>query len=550
MHSFFLLIMAFAVPLMGMYEGNRILFSLSQGQTEQAIELYQEFQKSKGKHDFALLHQVCHVLLDQGFKSREPEDQLMAIFGAGLAMNDRSFYLLEQGLKSPFPQIQVAALNFLGKSHQDEAYPLINKMMASPYALIRLEAAYQLALIKHPKATAQIESLMQKVDPAAHAVFPQLFALSGDDAALKILRKLMNHTDHEVRIAALISAAGSGRDELLPQIRKLAAQHDIRQQEAAALALGVFQDQPSEPVLRTMAKSVHPNVQIAALTSLYILGSKESIPPLQTYAKQGDLFAIQALGSIPGSEEILASLAKVAQLQIRLNATLALLELKDDRCLNGLFEILLRDSRDLAFTEIATPGKALKARKAIPSAHALGEESELLLELSLQFREEVLVKAIELKEETFLLLANKLFAAKQNELIPMLVTLLVNLDTEKSIALLKQQQQKAGAPLIRAYATLGLVKLKEDNYYRELLKEWILSQKDREMMKFRTFVPFDLRDTYELTPQETSRFLIESIQVLAETQEQDSIDLILHLLKEGHPRNRPVLAGLLLKVAN
>src|SRR5262245_57945501 len=105
--SFLLIFLVCAAPLMGIYEGNRILFVLSQGQTEQALELYQDLQKSEGKHDFPLLQQICHLLLDQGFKSKEPEDQLMAIFGAGVAMNDKSFYLLEQGLKSPFPQIQV-----------------------------------------------------------------------------------------------------------------------------------------------------------------------------------------------------------------------------------------------------------------------------------------------------------------------------------------------------------------------------------------------------------------------------------------------------------
>lgn len=548
MTKFLIFAFFFTFPLFGLYEGNRILFVLGQGQTEQALGLYQEHQKTRGKHDFALLQQMCHIILDRGFKSNEPEDQLMSIFGAGVAMNDSAFYLLEEGLKSPFPQIQVVALNFLGKSHHDEAAELINKMMASPYALIRLEAAHGLAQMKHPKATAQIESLMQKVDPKAAPLFPGLFALSGDDAALKILRKLMNHKDHEVRIAALISASETGRDELLPQIRKLASQHDIRQQEAAALALGTFQDQYSEALLRKLALSTHLNVQIAALKALYTLGIKESAIPLQNLAKSGNIFAIQALGTIPGSEETLVILAKTPQIQIRLNASLALLALKDDRCLGGLLDILLCDCRDLAFSEISTPGKALKAWKAIPSAQAQGEDSDLLLELSLQFREEVLVQALELKENTFLYLAGRLFEAKQNDLIPILVTLLANLDTDQSIAFLKREQQKAGAPLIRAYATLGLVKLKEEGNYTQLLKEWILSQKDREMMKFRTFVPFDMRETYELTPQETARFLIESIQVLAETQEQDSIDLLLHVLKEGHPRNRPVLAGLLLKV--
>lgn len=549
----FLFILLCFQPLTAVYEGNRILFVVSQGSLNQALDLYQELKSIKGKHDFNLIQQMSLILIDQGFKSKDAEDQLMSIFGAGIAMNDKTLYILEEGLKSPIPQIQVAALNFLGNTQHDYAYDLINKMMGSPYAIIRLEAALQLAKSKHPKAAGQIESLMQKVDPRAAPLFPPLFALAGDDASLKILRKLMNHQNHEVRIASMIGAAAHGRDDLIPQIRKLASQNDVRQQEAACLALGMFQDQHSEPILRKLSGSPHPAVRVAALKSLYILGIKEASIYLREIAEGGDLFAIDALGSIPGSENTLARISTSGNVHQRINATLSLLKLKDKRALNGLQEILLRDPRDLAFGEISTPGKGLKAWKAIPSAQHQGDEAAMILELSLQFKEEALTLALELPEEHFLNLAETLFDSKQNDLIPLLVTLLVNLDTPESISLLKIQQQKAGAPLVRAYATLGLVRLKEEGNYNEQLKSWIYSQKDIDIMKFRTFIPIDMREmssSYELTPEETSRFLIEAIQALAETEEHESIDLLLHILKEGHVRNRPAIAGLLLRVAN
>lgn len=545
--------LCFFAPLSALNEGNRILFILSQGQVEQGIELYQKFAEEKGKHDYTLLEQMSLLLIDRGFKSKEPEDQLMSIFGAGIASNDRTLYLLEEGLKSPHPQIQVAAMHMLGSSHHDFAYESIQRMMASPHALIRLEAALQLAKVKHPQATAQIESLMQKVDPRAIPLFPQLFAISGDDASIKILRKLMHHQDHQVRIACMISAAANQRDDLLPEIRKLASQHDIRQQEAACLALGIFQDLQAEPILRKMALSPHGAVKVAALKALSSLGIKEASLGLQQVALTGDLFAIDALGSAPGAEETLATLASSPDIHVRLNASMSLLKLQDSRAVPGLLEILIRDMRDLAFSEIATPGRGLKAWKAIPSASHQGDNAPLLQELSLQFREEALTLALELEEEIFLQIAKKLFETKQNDLIPLLVHLLVNLDSEKALALLKEQQQKAGAPLIRAYATLALVKLKEEGGYLNALQTWILSQKNLDMMQFRTLVPFDLRDTgstYELTPQETSRFLIEAVQLLAESKEEESLNILIQLLKDGHARNRPVIAGLILRLTN
>lgn len=530
------------------FEANRILFMMTQGKVKEALTLYTETHSNK--HDYDLLQKISLLLLDRGIKSTEPEEQLMAIFGASIANNDNSYYLLEEGIRSSFPQIQLVALNFLSKTQNDDAYELINSAMSSPYPLIRLEAAYQLAQKKHPKATAQIEALMQKIDSSATFVFPQLFALVGDDASMKILRKLMHHTDHEVRVAAILSAVKYNRDDLLPSIRKLAKQHDVRQQEACAMALGFFKDQSSLDILENLSQSPHVSVQIASHAALYSMGIKKSAEALKNLALQGNLFAIEALSQIPGSEETLAFLLKSNQIQIRLNATLALLELKDRRALSGLADILLRDMRDLAFTEVASQGKALTAWKAIPSVSEQGEAASVLLELSLAFREEILEKCLKLPEQDFLIIAKALFDAKQNDLIPLLVRILVNLDTPEAIALLKDQQQKAGAPLIRNYATLGLVEMKEEGSYVETLKQWVIKQQEVDILKFRTFVPFDMREpnsTYELTPQESARLLVESLETLSGQEDNEGVDLLLQVLKEGHQKNRYVVAGLLLR---
>lgn len=547
---FYLLV---SMPLSASFSPNRVLFLLNHGQIDQAIDQYKKIQEEKGKHNFELLHQMCLSLLDLSMKSSSPEDQQMAVFGSGIALNDQTFYLFEQGLKSSFPQIQVVAMNCLARCQNDDAYSLIEKQLGSPYGIIRLEAAYQLARIKHPKATAQIEALMQKVPPAALPIFPKMLALIGDASALKILRKQMSHTDHEVRIAAIQGAAEFGRDDLLPQIRKLASQHDSRQQETAAVALGIFQDHVSKPILNRLAGSPHASVRIAALKSLILLGEKDNIPHLEQLALQGNLFAIHCLGEIPHTEETLFQIAKSAELPMRLNGSLALLKQKDRRCLPGIVEILVRDSRDLAFAEITTPGKSLTAWRAIPSAGHQGEESPVLIELSLAFREEILTKCLELPESDFLALARHLFYKHQNDLVPLLITLLINLDTKESTLLLKELQQKTGAPLIRNYATLALVKLKEEGPYMDLLKQSILNKQEIDMMKFRALIPFELREPdshFELMPHESARLLIESLEILSETDPTEGINLLLTLLKEGHPRNRPVIAGIILQISN
>lgn len=535
------------------FEPNRILFLLTQGQVETAVEYYEEREKQEGKHDFELLRQMSLVILDQTFKSNEPEKEIMAIFGAGISTNDAAFYLLEEGMRSKHPEIQVIALNFLGKSGSDRAYELIQRALGSPFGLIRLEAAYQLALIKHKRATAQLEALMQKIDPRAIPLFPQLFALVGDDASIKILRKLLSHTDTEVRIASIATASSLHRDDLLPQIRRLALQHDARQKEACAFALGEFQDTSSKELLERLTQAKERPVRIGALLGLYQLGDKNARIQLEALASEGDLFAIRALGKVEGSKDLLVNIMQSSSLQHRVNATLSLLELKDRRALPGLKEILVRDAKDLAFVEIPSPGKALFAIRAVPSLTEKLEDNPLLHELSLAFKESVLTLAVELPEKDFLRLARLLFDTHQNELIPTLVELLVNMDTEGAIALLKFEQQQVGAPLIRNYATLGLVKLKEEGPYLETVRNFALQQTEVDIMRFRTFVPFEKREvltTFELTPEESARLLIESLEVLGEADEDGGLDLLLSVLKNGHPKNRPVIAGLILRSAN
>lgn len=539
-----------ALSLEAAFEPNRILFLTNQGDLDQAITLYEEVYQEKHEHKLDLLQQMALLILDKGSKTKDPETQLSAIFGAGISMNDSAFYILEEGMRSPYPKIQLISLNFLSSSQHDASHPWLIRSLSSPEPLIRLEAAYQLAMQKHPSATEQIEALMYKFDPRVHALFPQLYALAGDHASVKILKKLLTNPSIEVRVAALNSVSKSGRDDLLPSIRKLALQHEPRQQEAAAYALGNFKDVPSIPTLKQLARSPHSNVKIAALEALANMSDAEAKTNLAELASQGNLFAIRTLGSIEGQEDVLAKLTSSKDTQIRINATLTLLERKDPRAIHGTAEILSRDIRESAFTEIASSGRSLKAWKVIPAASLQEEEEELAHELSLGFREQVLTLASGLPEKEFLQLAHFLIERKQNDLIPHVMDLLIALDTPQSVQLLKYAQQKTGAPLIRNFANLALFKLHEEGPYKEILQNWLLSQINIDMMKFRTFVPFAKREsmtTFELTPQESARLLVESLEFLSLNQEQAGVELLLKILKEGHPQNRFVAAGLLLR---
>ncbi len=528
---------------------SRILFLLQTGNEADSLELYESHYQCIGKHDSELLQQIALLMIEKGYRSKNPETQLMALYGAGISASEKVLPILQEGLTNPLPQLQLISLNFLSRLQSDEADESLNRAMASNFLLIRLEAAFHLAQKKTRKAVGQIDSLMNKVDPVLHPIFPQLFALAGTTEAVKILRKLLNHSYEKVRVEAILCAAKTGRDDLLPVIRILATHHTPSQQEACAWALGILKDEASIPRLEVLACSTAPHVRLAALNALYHLGQKERKEALEKEARSGNVFAIGVLGDVDGSESTLFELIQNPNLQIKINASLALLERRDPRCLISLAEILLRDPRDLAFVEAPSLGGAFKAWKATPSARQNFKDNPMPHELSLHMRETVLSEALNLPESEFLQLARVIFETQQNDLIPTLVGLLESMQTPGAIHILKTYQQKAGAPLIRNYCNLALFNLKEEGPYAENLRQWIVKQEKIDMIEFRPFVPWELRDhltSYQLTPQETSRLLVEAFQSMASCQDEQGINTLLHAIRHGNEKNKYALVGLLM----
>ena len=345
----------------------QVILAMQAGNITRAIELYHAYKKELGHHDLELVQRMGLVLIDQGCRISDPEVQVLTVFGAGISTNEKTLYILEAGLRNPMPQIQLISLNLLAKFQNDSADESLNKALAANHLLIRIEALSHLAEKKHPKANGQIEALMSKVDKEILPVFPQLYAMVGDAPATKNLKRLLSHSDQRVRLAAILSTAKFKRDDLLPQIRILSSHPEIPQQEACAVALGMMHDEKSVGRLEALARSNSHNVRLAALQALHRLGRKEARTQVEALAKEQNCFAIIALGDIPGSEPVLRKLAESDQLQVRVNACLALLQRQDTACIKGLAEILILDKRDLLFQKTTSIGGGLTAWKAIPS---------------------------------------------------------------------------------------------------------------------------------------------------------------------------------------
>lgn len=526
------------------------LYLMHQNQVEESIEKYREFSEMTGRHDFEILQQMGLVLLQKGIQNPDPQIFMMTLFGAGLSGSANALEILERGISHPDPQVQLLSLHFIAKINDDKTAEIFNRAMSSDYLGIRMEAAFYMAERKHPHAVGQIEGLMYRLPPAFKPYFPSLFALLGTSDATHALRRLIEDPDPQTRVESILHVARLGRDDFLPLLRKRLTHTHIAELEATAFAIGALKDSHSLPKLRKLVNSPTDTVRLSAALSSLQLGDRSHIPLVIELAGQSNLFAIAALGSISGTEETIAHLLQSSDLQVRTNAAAALLQHRDPRCLSVLAEILIDDTRDLAFQPFLSVGRTLSALKAIPSAELRSKDPGIDLNYSLALREHLLREAIHLPEPYFFELARQIFAHNQHDLVPTTIGLLENLQSEGAIALLKEGAQKTGSPLIRDYCHLALYRLNQEGPYEDYINHWVMNQKEAELIQFRQLLPWKYRleqSDYTLTAQETSRLLIDAFVSIASKRDEKAISFLLEAIQNGNPYNRYALMGLLMK---
>ena len=548
MHKFWVLIVIFSLNVFSCLHANEghLLFLAQQGAPEQALKLYQSLYQAKGLHNYELLHRLGIAILDHGFHQRDPETQLMTLFGASVAAHEDAYYILEEGLKNPHPQIQVIALSALASFQTDRADRALVSALGSPLLLVRYEAVKQLCKKKHIQAFEQTESLMMKTPKQLQSIYPPLFAIIGDQSSIKTLRRLLNHPYEDVRLATILSIAKYRRDDLLSQINQQAVQASYAQQEASAYALGTLKDESSINQLQRLALSSHPNVLLAAHLALYRLGYDHSLQSIKQLALKGDVFAVAVLAEIPEASSTLIQLLKHANFQVRMNALIALASQKHAEAFDGLTQLLINTKQNLIFDTQSSPGHSIKAWKITPVAKDQDDIEAYLTHMELC--ESLLEKIRAGSEKHFIHLAHQIFTQQQNNLIPLTVELLEDLGTPAAINCLKEHQQQLGAPLVRHYCNLALYRLQEPGPYAAQLRLWVKKQNQSELIRFKPFNAWELgRNPHQLSPEETSQLLIQSFEAFAINQDSEGIETLIEAMIDGNVKNRYALAGLLLR---
>jgi HEAT repeat protein len=523
-----------------------VLYLLHKENPQKALSLYQTWSKQTKTQDFELLQKMATLILENGIKDPDPETQQLALFGAGIAS---SIEILEKGLLSQNPQSQLLSIFFLSQIQEDRTNELLLFSMKSDFLLARLEAAFELAKRKSPYALSQIESLMNRLPPMFKPFFPSFFAILGTPEATVILKDLLFDKDPQVCIETLLNIARGEKDDLIPYVRKKLFSANLAEQEAAAFTLGVLKDHQSLDLLKKLSSSQIPSVAISAAHALAILGNLESLDLLKKFAKQEQIFAISALADFSDTEDFLFSLTHEKNLQVKMNAAIALLKRKDPRCIPSLKELFLQDTRDFGIQPTFSVGRSQMAFKIFSSSTQQPNQN-FDPSISLSIKEFLLKGTLDLPEKNFLQLAKILFHTSQNALVPTLVTLLENLQTQEAINLLQEGTKKLGSPFLRDYCNLALFRLGEEGPYEDYVIHWALHPKHADVFQLRPLLPLELRMTessYELSPQETTRLLIEMYLALASKQNETCINALIEAMKRTNPKNLPPLAALLLK---
>lgn len=523
----------------------RVLLTMERGEIGNAFHLYSHYRQEHGD-DEHLLTQLALKLIQKGFREND-ESALLAIFGAGISMHEAALPLFAEALKSPLPQHQIVALHFLGLSRDRQADKILILSQGSPYLEVRLQGAIMLAQHGDPQAIEIAETLMAKAPDEARVLFPPLFAAIGGERGRDALRRMMHHTNVDVRVSAVLSAAEHGREDLLPQIRSLAIHPNPSQKEACAFALGRLGDESSIPLLKKLLQRPQNNVKVAAALALHSFNQPEGKKTLIDLALRWDPMAIISLGKVAGAEDILIAIASKGNDEQKCNALLALLQRHDTRCSTGITELLLSGRTDRALVATKSPGGTITYWHPLDSSSAKLANNPAVMERSLQQKEKMLIEALELPEAQFLKIAQEILQHQENALIPALSLLLENHATPQAIKLLQQSQQQLGSPLVRHYALLALCRLNEGEEYDSQLIKWISEHNDHPMIQFRPSIPNDDGYGYTLTPQETSRFLVEAYETIAKRRDPQAIGILLDAIENGNHKNRYVLAGLLLR---
>ncbi len=488
------------------------------------------------------------AIIECAAKCDTPEQKAPALWAAAFSQSPKLLPILERSMADPNPMLQLMALYFLSTVPEDRATEIMKQGLISPFLEIRFQAAMALKTRKDPTIIAQVEQWVEEVPPPLRFLFVPFFASSDDRFATGWMRRFLHSDDLGVRQTALFEAIANNRDDLLPEIREIARTGTPSEQEMAAIGLGALGDTGSTALLQELQESTSPSVRLAASYSLWKFGVADATQSIVAAAKALNPFAIQLLGEMRLQLDLLSTLMTSDNLDVRMNAALALLKAKDARAIPGTLELLSPKLRNLSLMQTTSSGGALKAWTAIASVNA--KAGPLAMLKSFKSKQQIVADAYELPASDFLVFARQALFLDDKSVIETTIDYVSQLQNEEARIVLEEQLTRPGAPTARTFATLALYTMDAGDEAASCVRNWLIEMKQIPMISVALpTLKTDRESFFQMTRMESSQLLLSAMEAMASKHDTKAIDNVLIALETGNPANRPFLASLLLRLS-
>lgn len=526
---------------------SQISYFLQRREFPSAVWVYQQQAYLAKQHDPVAIEKIATAIVKEGIESSDINKRLIAYYSMIACSYIPSLQQLKSAMQTTHPSLQLAAIYLLKQHTGDRSEEVLRQGLLSPFPIIQLTTAYALAQKKFPKAYALIESLLYKTPQALHIYFPEFFATLDTVESRRKVIYFINDGNEKLRIAAIISAMQHQLEEALPYFRTILTHTNPLEQEACLFALSHMNDTTSLSRMKNLALSACEEVAIASSFALYSLGHHEYHTTIVKLAENENVFAIALLGRVPEGVNSLYGLLKNPNFTIRINAALSLLQLRDNKCLPVIMEILQAACHGMVFCQVTSQGGCMHYIKPQASLPIINESLVLKFKQdSGTILENLILQTSELTETNFLSIANFLLESNYSSLIPLTVQLLENLQTPEAISILESGVSKLGCPLIRGYSQLALFKLGRyplsRSFHQFLENSLRLSLVNYEEIRNKKNIGI-----FTLQPEENLRLVLTCMQTIASESSESSIDILLQAARNSHELNRYILAGLLLQ---
>ncbi len=527
----------------GAVSEGHLQFLLQQGQADTVVRLTQNADQPPLSP--TLLRSLALALLKQGIHERDPETQLLALFGAAFSCNEHAYEILAIGLQSPFLPMQLLAVQGIARLQSDRSEALLVKAMGSPFPLVRLEALELLADLQNPLTLSLAEALFWKAPRPLLLFYPPILAKMGTKPATMKLRRFLSDPSLDMRVAALLHIHALAREDLLPCVRSKLLSASLPEQEAAAFVVGSLGDNRLVAPLQTLSSSKDVFVRLSAANALLSLGEEKAFQVIQSEVEQKNCYAISLLSQWQDPLSHLPPLMQDKDPSVRLNACIASLQMGSPIPLSFCREVLLQDPKQTLLTSQPSPGTCLVSFALTPTYTIPSALLPAALEHDSKIKERIMTHLHGQDRTAFFSVADALVQARREELLPSLMTLLQEDGSPQALGWLSRHAEALGAPFIRNFCLLTLYRIQKKQEWGKMLREWAKEKNQTFFLQLEQ--KGSKKERYLLTPEQTSGLLIQIFETFAAERDPEGIQVLLEAIASGHPKNRYVLAGLLLR---